>query len=172
METYTCECCGKVLEDWPSLTFKAPSYYWNLDEEKKQTHATLTNDFCTVRSDEDGATYYFIRVVMFQKVIDSCQDLHYGLWVSLSEASYNDYYDHYETEDYKEGYFGWLSSNIPEYDYYDSDSSIPTNVYTQKNGKRPYIEPHQSFDHPFVTDFYNGITKEEAEARIRRMIGE
>ena len=88
METYTCECCGKVLEDWPSLAFKTPdSYYWLSDEDK--ANSTISDDFCVVNT--EGETYRFIRVVMFIEVINSCQELHYGVWVSLSEASFNDY---------------------------------------------------------------------------------
>lgn len=31
--------------------------------------------------------------------------------------------------------------------------------------------PHKDFDHPFVRDYYNGISKAEAEARIADMMG-
>lgn len=161
MGTYTCECCGKVLEDWPALAFKTPdTYYWLSNEDKAKS--TLTDDFCVVN--REGEIYRFIRAVMFMKVIDSCQELQYGLWVSLSEASFNDYDEHFRgDENYKESYFGWISNDIPEYDDF---RSIPTTVVPQKDGIRPYIFPHQSFDHPLVADFYNGITKEEAEARL------
>jgi len=30
--------------------------------------------------------------------------------------------------------------------------------------------PHEDFDHPFVYDYYNGISKEEAERRIHEML--
>ena len=30
--------------------------------------------------------------------------------------------------------------------------------------------PHQDFDHTFVNDYYNGITKTEAERRIKEML--
>jgi hypothetical protein len=30
--------------------------------------------------------------------------------------------------------------------------------------------PHDDFDHSFVRDYYNGITKIEAEKRIRTML--
>lgn len=167
METYTCSCCGKELNDWPALTYKTPFFYSCLTEEEKQHYGKLTSDFCTVEM--DGETHRFIRVVMFQKTSDSCQVLDYGLWVSLSEASYNDYYEHYEDENYKEVYFGWLNSSLSGY---PDTTAIPCNVCPQKNNQRPFIEPHQSFDHPLVADFYNGISKEEAEARIKRMMGE
>ena len=66
-------------------------------------------------------------------------------------------------------YFGWLSNNVLSYEFKDS---IPTDVITRSGDQRPEIIPHADFDHPFVRDYYNGILKEEAERRIREMIGE
>ena len=41
---------------------------------------------------------------------------------------------------------------------------------TRKNGFRPELFPHQSFEHPFVKDYYSGISKKEAEKRISEML--
>jgi hypothetical protein len=43
-------------------------------------------------------------------------------------------------------------------------------VVTRNGGLRPELFPHDSFDHPFVIDYYNGISKLEAERRISEMI--
>ena len=42
--------------------------------------------------------------------------------------------------------------------------------FTRAGNNRPDIVPHQDFDHPFVNDYYNGITKTEAERRIKEML--
>ena len=65
-------------------------------------------------------------------------------------------------------YFGWLSNDLPDYNF--SEGSIPTTVFTRTGNNRPNIVPHQDFDHPFVHDYYNGITKKEAERRIKEML--
>jgi hypothetical protein len=41
---------------------------------------------------------------------------------------------------------------------------------TKKGNGRPEVFPHEDFDHPFVKDYYNGISKKEAENRINKMI--
>ncbi|GAO44029.1 hypothetical protein FPE01S_03_00680 [Flavihumibacter petaseus NBRC 106054] len=104
---------------------------------------------------------------MNQKVNYSCQDLNYGLWVSLSEKSYDDYLANFNNDNHETTYFGWLCNGIPGYNF---DSSIPMNVFTQKGNLRPVIEPHESFDHPFVKDYYQGITKDEADRRVNQML--
>lgn len=163
---YKCSVCGEIHDDYPALTFSSPDYYnWLSDDEKKLYKAHLESDFCIIEYPDE--TSRFIRVVLKQKIIDSELTLDYGLWVSLSENSYNDYLLNYDNENHETQYFGWLSSTIPDYTF---DVSIPTNVNTKKGNERPEIIPHSDFEHSFVEDYYNGISKEEAENRIHNML--
>ncbi len=123
--------------------------------------ARLGSDLCEIHYDDQ--TDRFIRVTLTQKVQGICEGLDYGLWVSLSAVSFADYVDHFDAPDHKASYFGWLSSTIPEY---ENTLCIPCAVETKTNNQRPEIFPHRDFDHPFVRDYYEGIAKAEAEARI------
>ena len=162
---YTCSCCGKEHEEWPALAYVSPTNYDALSDEDKEIIAELDSDFCVIQ--HKNQTDRFIRCTLAQKVIDHCENLEYGLWVSLSEKSFQDYADNFEKEDHEAKYFGWLSNDLPDYDF---DESIPTTVFTRTGNHRPEIVPHEDFDHPFVHDYYNGITKAEAERRIRAML--
>jgi hypothetical protein len=163
---YTCACCGKVHEQWPALAYLSPIAYQNLSDEDQKNIAQLTEDFCVIT--HPGQTDRFIRCTLSQKVIDHCDNLEYGLWVSLSEKSYHNYTDNFKNENHETTYFGWLNSELPEYDF--SDTNIPTTIYTKPANNRPEIVPHENFDHPFVHDYYKGITKAEAEMRIKEML--
>jgi len=101
------------------------------------------------------------------KVIDHCESLEYGVWVSLSENSFKDYSENYGNSDHEGKYFGWLSNDIPEYDVL---ANIPTTVCTRPNCLRPEIIPHEDFEHPLVHDYYRGISKAAAEKRIHAML--
>ena len=162
---YTCSCCGKEHEGWPAITYISPSNYNSLSEEDKQNLGEITSDFCIITYPDQ--TDRFIRCTLTQKVVDHCENLEYGLWVSLSEKSFEDYSQNFNNENYETTYFGWLSNDLPEYNF---DKSIPTNVVTRTGSQRPEIIPHESFDHPFVRDYYHGITRKEAEKRINEMI--
>jgi len=84
----------------------------------------------------------------------------------LSEKSFEDYLANFGNPNHEAKYFGWLSNDIPEYDI----AAIPTTVFTRLNNLRPEIIPHDDFDHQLVRDYYQGITKTEAEKRIQDML--
>lgn len=165
--TFKCSCCGEMHNSWPALTFKSPDPYLALPEEDKETLTEKNADFCIIRHAEQ--TEYYIRCVLRQKINNSCQNLDYGVWVSLSERSFNDYYQNYDNPDHQATYFGWLCNDIWGYEFNDS---IPADVITQSEGKRPEVIPHDACDHAFVRDYYQGISVGEAERRIREMVGE
>jgi hypothetical protein len=162
---YICECCNQEHSGWPALTYISPNNYSFLSDEDKEEIAVIDEDFCVIK--HPNQVDRFIRCVLIQKVNDHCEDLEYGLWVSLSEKSFNDYLANFDNENHETQYFGWLSNNISGYDF---SESIPTTVVTQKGNNRPVIFPHNDFDHRFVKDFCDGITKAEAEKRIQNMI--
>jgi len=162
---YTCSSCGKEHESWPALAYDSPSNYNSLSQSEKEVIAEIDSDFCVITYPDQ--TDRFIRCTLTQKVIDHCEDLEYGLWVSLSEKSFKDYLDNFNNENHETSYFGWLSSNLPDYDFFES---VPTTVFTRTGNDRPEIIPNKDFDHPFVTDYYNGISRREAERRITEIL--
>lgn len=162
---YVCECCGKEHEEWPSLGYSSPSNYNNLSAEEKESIAELTSDFCKIKYSDQ--TDNFIRCTLTQKVIDHCTNLEYGLWVSLSDKSFDDYTANFINENHEKKYFGWLSNCLPDY---ENTTNIPTTVYTKKGNSIPEIIPHHNFEHQFVKDYTEGITKKEAERRITQML--
>jgi hypothetical protein len=162
---YTCNVCGKIHDEWPALTFTSPTSYNGLSDNMKKEIAELSSDFCIIRHTEQ--TDRFIRATLSIKVIDHCETLEYGIWVSLSEKSFQNYSENFGNPDHQENYFGWLSNNIPEY---DPSVSIPTTVITRLNSQRPEIVPHENFDHQLIRDYYLGISKAEAEKRIEDML--
>jgi len=162
---YRCANCGEFHKEWPALGFLSPSNYNDLTENERDTIANLDTDFCQIEYEDQIDR--FIRVTLTQKVINSCQNLEYGLWVSLSEKSYNDYQVNFNNANHKESYFGWLCSLIPEY---DSTMSIPCDVITKLGNVRPEIIPHQNHEHQFVIDYFNGISMDEAITRINKMV--
>ena len=159
--TYTCETCGKEHKNWPAIGFDAPHHFYGLTDKEKSTIAELSNDFCTIKYEDQ--TDQFIRAVLFQKINDHCEDLHYGVWVSLSQKSFQDYKNNFHNNNYEALYFGYLSNWIPGY---GDTTSIKTDVHLTPGSNRPVVIPHNDQEHPFVADYYNGITLEEAEKRI------
>jgi len=162
---YICPCCGEEKEDRPAIAYSAPYPYFSLSDEELED-SELSSDLCVIRYSDE--TCYFIRAVLVQKVNNDCQDLEYGVWVSLSEKSFENYVENYDDKAFDGGYFGWLANYLPDYEF---SNSIPTDVVVNNKIGRPFIYPHESHEHPFVQDFYQGISKEEAERRVDFVLG-
>lgn len=164
--TFICQSCGKEHDQWPALVFPYPALYAELSEEEKQYGQTeLNDDFCVIEHPDRYS--FFIRVVLSQKVTGKCDGLEYGVWVSLSESSFLDYNENFNNENHEVSYFGWLANWMPGYTYSDS---VPMNVETKKGNDRPEAIPHQDPEHPFVKDYYAGISLEEAERRVSHVL--
>src|SRR5688500_16614016 len=133
---YICSKCGQEHEGRPAIAFSSPYFYDNLSQVDKESIAKLSEDFCIIKHEDQ--TDRFIRAVLHQKINDDCQTLDYGVWVSLSEKSYKDYLDNYDSESHKATYFGFLSNILTGY---EDTLSIKANVVLR--GKtRPEVIPH------------------------------
>ncbi len=162
-----CEKCGKIHDGFPALTFNAPySYYALNDEDRSRYVKELNDDFCVLEYEDQ--TDRFIRAVLFQQITDCCEELQYGIWVSLSEKSFDEYCDNFFSEEQNGIYFGFLNSQIPEY---DNTVGVRTKVVLSNGRQRPEVIPHvDQMDIDFVKDYYEGITRAEAEERINKVI--
>jgi len=166
---FKCHNCGKEHQDFPALIFSSPSPYLGLTEKEKQTIARISSDFCVIEYDDQ--TDRFVRVVLKQKINDSCQFLEYGVWVSLSEQSFEDYKNNFKNDMHVMTYFGWLCNHIPDY---PNTMNLKANVITQSENQRPIIELQKDNDweNDFVKDYFEGITEEEAVRRIKDMMNQ
>ncbi|MHA4894634.1 DUF2199 domain-containing protein [Pedobacter sp. PWIIR3] len=160
MEKYTCSHCGGQHDDWPALAYFAPINYDDVSSQY-EGNFELNDDFCIM--DFSDRVDFFIRCTLKLNVTDHCDELDYGVWVSLIESSFNNYSDNFFNEDHQVSYFGWLSSSLIGY---ENTVGIPMNVITQIGNSRPLLVPHRDHDHPLVREYFNGISKEEAENRI------
>lgn len=162
-----CRKCGKIHAEWPSLEFCTPFYYCRLTKTQKEKHTELKPDFCVIRNHRQ--TDHYIRAIISQKVNDHCDTLEYGVWVLLSEESYEDYDQHFYDPDHKATYFGLLSNQIPGY---PNTLSVRVTVHANRGMERPQIIPHQDqTSNSFVSDYYQGICSREVEQKINDILG-
>lgn len=162
---FKCTKCGKSHDELPALAFSSPDYYDYLSDEDKKDMAELTEDFCIIHHPEQ--TDRFIRTTMTFQIVDACEDLDYGIWVSVSEKTFEEYKAEFKNNIDGKTYFGRICNEIPEYN--ESTLGLHVNVETRANGIRPEIIPHQS-EHDLINDWEKGITNSEAESRVQNMM--
>ena len=142
-----------------------PFHFDILSEREKNEIAEISEDFCIIHYPEQ--TDRFIRTIFSIPVHDTCETFDYGIWVSLSQESFEDYQNNFKIETIERTYFGMICNEI--IDYSVTTLGLHVNVQVRKGGIRPEILPHQA-GHQLIKDWENGISIEEAEKRIEKAI--
>ena len=166
---FKCSCCGETHEGSPSFGFNAPDQYLSLSEEQRSQLATLSDDFCTITHDE--GTDRFIRAVLEVPIEGVEQPFLWGVWVSLSEKSFNRYKETYNDPVEGEGFFGWVCNRISLYPY---DHPRPSDVVVQAGRSRPKVLLHRGTheDDPLAIDQIHGISVAQAQELAERALHE
>ena len=155
MFSYKCSRCGELHEGSPSFGYRAPDPY--LEQPKDvQDAGSLSEDLCEY-TDEDGK-HHFIRVVLEVPIHGLDDPFLWGVWVSLSEKSFERYVETYDQPDTSDSYFGWLCNRLPYYE----NTHLKTRVHPRGGGTRPYIILERT-DHPLSVDFHSGISVQKAQ---------
>lgn len=155
---------GSAASPWPALGFHRPDPYLELDTHARRFHARTTDDLCLIERGE--GIDCFLRAILSLPITGEQITLEYGPWAAVSEAGYLDYAEHYEDPAHRELYAGQLATAIPGY---EQPFAVPVQVIT-RGLERPLLVPDSTFGHALVRDFYDGISRREAELRIRSML--
>lgn len=156
--SFKCSCCGKIHEGSPSFSYPEPLYVASLSEEERKRDIEKSNDDLFVVKYEGGC-HHFVRVVLEIPIHGCDEPFTWGVWVSLSEQSFNRYVETWDDVDESDSYFGWFNNELP---YYDQSVSIKTQVRPRKGGIRPYLELEEG-SCELADDLYNGISVEKAQ---------
>jgi hypothetical protein len=154
--SFKCAQCGEIHEGSPSFSFSAPAPFLEQSAEI-QTAAQLGEDTCRYE-DEDGH-HYFIRACLEIPIHSVAEPFLWGIWVSLSQQSFQHYLDTYDQPDVLHHYFGWFCNYLP---YYPNTYALKTKVHPQAGNTRPIIELEKT-DHLLSIDFHQGISCRKAQ---------
>jgi len=154
---FTCSCCGKRHEGSPSFGYKAPIYYDQLSDEDKLAIGKLSDDLCEI--EHPSGTDYFARAILEIPIHGVEQPFLWGVWVSLSQPSFDRYKSTWGNHDETDRYFGWLSNRLP---FYPDTINLKTHARPKNGGERPIlaIEPT---DHLLSIHARQGISIEQAQ---------
>lgn len=154
MGGFRCTGCGEWHDELPmSFGATAPFWYDAIAPEERGRRAEISSDQCIL----DGK-HYFVRGCLELPVVDGPEPFVWGVWVSLSEASFQRMSELWETpgREQEPPYFGWLSTSLPGY---PETVNLKTRVHTRPLGERPLIELEPT-DHPLAVEQRRGITLE------------
>lgn len=160
---FKCRKCSRIHEGSPSFAFDSPWQCAGLTEDRKAA-AELTADTCVIPHDQ-GADR-FVRVTLEIPIHGVEDPFVWGVWVSLSEASFRRYLETAGDPDEGESWFGWFCNRLPGY---EDTLNLKCRARPRKGGLRPRLELERS-GHLLAEHLYAGLTVEQAQGIAERVM--
>ncbi|CUI06291.1 DUF2199 domain-containing protein [Massilia antarctica] len=153
MFSFKCSSCNEIHEGMPSYAAHAPLSYDRIPEAERDARCELGSDDCVI-----DASMFLVRGCIEIPVVGEAEPFVWGVWVSLSEASYREWVKCFDLDQRSHigPFFGWLNTSLSPY---PATPSLKTMVHIRDGNLRPYIELEQT-DHPLSVEQREGITRE------------
>lgn len=150
---FRCATCGETHTGMPSFGADRPLSYYAIPEAERQKRCACGTDDCVI----DGQ-WFFIRGCIEIPVADQDEPFVWGVWVSLSEASFRKWAACFadDTRSHIGPFFGWLDASLKPY---PDTMNLKTKVHLRNGGIRPYIELEPT-SHPLAVEQREGITRQ------------
>jgi len=161
--SYVCVVCGQEHDGLPALAFHRPDHWLALSAEQ-QAQGKCDNDLCMT---PDGN--FFVRGVLEIPIVDGPEpNIEFGVWTTLSEASFGQYVTSFSDLDQSKlgTLFGWFANEMRN--EFAGSTNLKCNVRPQDNRQRPLIEIQQPSDHPLAIAQRDGITFEHAQRLVHQ----
>ena len=142
---FFCSGCGQIHQGMPAFGAAAPLSYYAVPENEREARCQLDSDACTI----DGE-HYFIRGCLEIPVHGEAEPLSWGVWVSLSEQSFQQWRACFASEkrSHVGPFFGWLNAAIAPY---PDTVNLKTMVHLRDGFVRPFIELEPT-GHPLAVE--------------------
>lgn len=149
--TFPCSACGGTHTGLPSFGAEAPWLYEQIAPDEREARCSIDSDGCIIDN-----LHHFVRATLDIPVHGQQEPFTWGVWVSLSEDSFNTWDLHFnETRRAHVGpFFGWFSNRLPGY---PETLNLKTRVHLRDDGMRPLIELEPT-DHPLAVEQRAGIS--------------
>ena len=160
---FRCATCDEIHTGMPTFGASAPLSYYCIPQEERATRCQLGSDDCVI----DGREFY-VRGCIEIPVHGAEESFAWGVWVSLSEASYEQWRQCFHEAHRSDvgPFFGWLNAALQPY---PDTVNLKTYVHLLDHGIRPYIELEPT-DYPLAVEQRNGISAERLAEIYAMMI--
>ncbi len=160
---FQCRTCGETHEGLPAWHFEAPVQALAIPEHERRSRVQLTEDDCIIDNTE-----FYLKGLLELPVHGVTQSFTWGVWLSVSEESYQRFAQLFVDHDRAAGeeFFGWLCNSIPSY---PETQLLKTMLHVREYPLRPTVELEPT-QHPLASDHRTGVSQERAIAMAERLL--
>lgn len=169
---YDCAGCGErhrgadgtEEKPWPLIDLVHPEPVLRMNRWERLTRVRATEEACLL---DNGSTVdCYVRGFLSLPVAGEEALLVYSPWAQLSQDDYLDLVEHWERPDFRGEYRGTLANELPGC---PGSLAVPVQVITP-GLMPPLIVPELTGEHGLWREEREGITRREAELRIRSVL--
>ncbi len=160
---FKCSTCDEVHEGIPTFGWDYPIHYLQIPEAERDDRCHLGSDDCVIDDQ-----WFFVRGCIEIPVHGYADPFIWGVWVSLSEESFNEWSEVFEVPNRSNcgPYFGWLSSHLA---LYPDTINLKTYVHLRDNGIRPWLELEPT-EHPLAVEQREGMSPDRVAEIYEQML--
>jgi hypothetical protein len=160
---FRCHGCSEQHTGLPAWHFAEPAQLHNVPVDVRDARVDLTEDGCTIDDRE-----FYVKGLLEIPVRDTGDAFTWGVWLSLSERSFERYCVLFKDERRPAGesFFGWLCDRVPGY---PDTLLLKTRLHGREYPNRPLVELEPT-DHRLAVDQREGISAERAAAMAEQLL--
>ena len=160
---FKCNTCGQIHQGMPSFGAHAPHSYYQVVDDERVSRCDLGSDNCVIDDQ-----FFFVRGCIEIPVIGQSEPFTWGVWLSLSETSFNEWLRVFAVDKRAHigPFFGWLDTLLRPY----SDTlGLKTRVHLRDDANRPRIELEPT-EHALAVEQREGISVERVAQMYAQMM--
>ncbi|NMA77459.1 MAG: DUF2199 domain-containing protein [Actinomycetales bacterium] len=169
---YDCAGCGRrhgggdgtEADPWPLIDFPQPEALLRMNPWEQLMRSRSTEELCLI--DNGTSVDCYLRGFLSLPVRGEEALLVFAPWVKVSGEDYLDLVEQWEHPRFRGEYQGTLASLLPGH---EDSLSVPVHVVAPGR-LPPVIAPVASSGHLLVEEERCGISRQEAELRLRSML--
>jgi hypothetical protein len=165
-----CSQCGEEHDIFSiEPRYARPDAYVRIPPDEREYCARCGDDWCRLRDRQGEGEQFFLRVTLPVEVLGERRQMHWGIWVEVSQEIYDRVTDLWDDPaQAKEPPFpARLANELPDY---PSTLDLPGAVRLTGPDKAPQFHLEPQLDHPLAREQQTGVYPERALEWVARFL--
>lgn len=165
-----CSRCGEAHDIFSiEPRFGRPDAYLRIPLEERMHRTRCGDDWCRLRDPVGDHEQFFLRVTLPVEVLGENRQLHWGVWVEVSELVYQRVMDLWDEagQASEPPLPGVLANELPDY---PSTLGLAGSIHLRGPSTAPNFHLQSGVDHPLVQEQRSGVYPERVMEWVSRFI--